>query len=395
MINASEFVNMGQCVVGARGDNFVAMGISRCFGVCCLFAALLRAQPSDFERAVQLQQSGRLEEAEKVYRALLRQGAKSPELCANLGALLAQKNDFAGAVQLYEQALRLDPKLAPLHLNLGLAYFKSGKFGLALGSFDKFLAARPSHRQARELRASTLLQLGRLPEAEAAYRDLLTNNEPTVVLGLAAALLQQQKTAEARAVLEPVLSQNPSPEIRLVLGQAMLNEGQYQEAKAVFEELRGSYPQMPLLRLSLGSVYWRERRTEEALALWEEEWKARPQDFEANYTLGAALALNEARKAEAEKLLRTALQLRPASARANYQLAKLQWGQGKTVGVVAMLQQATKAEPNYREAYYLLGMVQQKLGQKAAAEAAFRKVKELSAQSLQKQEDLFSEPQPQ
>lgn len=371
------------------------MGFGRFTGFCCLFAALLSAQASDFERAVQLHQNGRLDEAEKVYRALLRQGAKSPELCANLGALLAQKNDFAGAVQLYEQALRLDPKLDPLHLNLGLAYFKSGKFSLALGSFDKFLAARPTHRQARELRASTLLQLGRLPEAEAAYRDLLTNNEPTVVLGLAAALLQQQKTAEARAVLEPVLSQNPSPEIRLVLGQAMLNEGQYQEAKAVFEELRASYPQMPLLRLSLGSVYWRERRTEEALALWEEEWKSRPQDFEANYTLGAALALNEARKGEAEKLLRTALQLRPASARANYQLAKLQWGQGKTVGVVAMLQQATKVEPNYREAYYLLGMVQQKLGQKVAAEAAFRKVKELSAQSLQKQEDLFSESQPQ
>lgn len=395
MINASENPDTGQFARRARDDNFVAMGFGRFAGVCCLFAALVGGQPSDFERAVQLHQSGRLDEAEKVYRALLRQGAKSPELCANLGALLAQKNDFAGAVQLYEQALRLDPKLDPLHLNLGLAYFKSGKFGLALGSFDKFLVARPTHRQARELRASTLLQLGRLPEAEAAYRDLLTNNEPTVVLGLAAALLQQQKTAEARAVLEPVLAQSPSPEIRLVLGQAMLNEGQYQEAKAVFEELRASYPQMPLLRLSLGSVYWRERRTEEALALWEEEWKARPQDFEANYTLGAALALNEARKAEAEKLLRTALQLRPASARANYQLAKLQWGLGKTVGVVAMLQQATKVEPNYREAYYLLGMVQQKLGQKVAAEAAFRKVKELSAQSLQKQEDLFSESQPQ
>lgn len=363
--------------------------------LCYFFVLVLWGQPDDFARAVRLHQSGKLEEAEKIYRALLPRGAKSAELHANLGALLAQRGDFAGAIRMYEQALRLDPKLDPLHLNLGLAYFKNGQFAPALGSFERFLGARPTHRQARELRASTLLQLGRLPEAEAAYRDLLTNNEPTVLLGLAAALLQQQKTAEARAVLEPALASAPSPEIRLVLGQAMLYEGQYQEAKAVLEELRSNYPQMPLLRLSLGSVYWRERRTEEALALWEEEWKARPQDFEANYTLGAALALSEARKAEAERLLRTALQLRPQSARANYQLAKLIWGQGKATGVVAMLQQATKAEPNYREAYYLLGMVQQKLGQKVAAEAAFRKVKELSAQSVQRQEDLFSEAQPQ
>ncbi len=357
-------------------------------------AICLGGQPGDFERAVGLQQAGRLEEAEKVYRALLARGAKSAELCANLGALLAQRNDFAGAVKLYEQALRLDPKLDPLHLNLGLAYFKAGDFSRALESFDRFLAARPTHRQARELRASALLQLGRLTEAEGAYRELLTNNEASVVLGLAGALLQQQKTAEARAVLEPVLAGNPNAEIRLVLGQAMLHEGQYQEAKAVFEELRASHPQLPLLRLSLGSVYWRERRTEEALALWEEEWKARPGDFEANYTLGAALALSEARKGEAEKLLRAALGLRPSSARANYQLAKLLWSQGRTAGVVGMLQQAVKVEPNYREAYYLLGMVQRKLGQRVAAEAAFRKVRELSAQSVKKQEDLFSEPQP-
>jgi tetratricopeptide (TPR) repeat protein len=360
----------------------------------CLLVLSAAAQPSTFDRAVQLHQAGRLDEAEKLYRALLAQGKSSAELCANLGALLAQKNDFPAAIRLYRQALRLDPKLDPLYLNLGLAHFKSGNFDEALASFEKFLASKPTHRQARELRASSLLQLERLAEAEAAYRELLTNNEPSIILGLAASLLQQQKTVEARALLEPAMSHAPSPELRLVMGQALLNEGQFQEAKAVFEELRASHPHLPLLRLNLGSVYWRERRTAEALALWEEEWRAHPNSFESNYTFGAALALSETRQAESEKLLRTALQLRPASARANYQLAKLLWTQGKSSGVVSLLQRATQTEPNYREAFYLLGMVQQKLGQRAASEAAFRRVKEISTQAIQRQEDLFSESTP-
>lgn len=330
-------------------------------------------------------------EAEAGYRDYLRRYGARAEVLANLGALLARKEDFAGAIRHYEQALKLDPSLTPLHLNLGLAHFKQGRAVEAIAAFDRFLQAQPGHRQATQLRAMALVEAGRFAEAETAYRALGDGGDASVALGLATALLRQQKTAEARAILDPLIARGDSPELQLTLGQALLNEGRLDEALAALERARALSPEFPALRLHIGSAYWRQRKTDAAIAEWRAELAARPQSFEAAYTLGAALAFNPAAHAEAERLLRAALALRPRNAQVNYQLAKLIWQKSKSQEAAVLLDRATQADPEFREAFFLQGTVLQARGRRTEAARAFARVKQLSERDVARQRDLFSE----
>lgn len=345
-----------------------------------------------FERSRAAQAAGKAGDAEAGYREYLRRFGPRAEVLANLGALLARREDFAGAIRHYQQALKLDPSLTPLHLNLGLAQFKQGRAAEAIGEFDLFLKAQPRHRQAMQLRAMALVEAGRYPEAEAQYRDLGAG-DVSVTLGLATALLRQQKTAEAKALLDPLIERGESAELQLTLGQALLNEGRLEEALAAFERVRALNPRFPSLRLHIGSVYWRQRKTEEAIAEWRAELGDQPASFEATYTLGAALALNPAAQAEAERLLRAAAAMRPRNARANYQLAKLIWQKSKSQEAAAFLERATKADNEFREAFFLYGSVLQALGRKPESARAFARVKQISEADVAKQRDLFSESQ--
>ena len=115
-----------------------------------LFAFLLLAQtPADilFERARAAQTAGRLEEAESAWNDYLKKHGSKPEALANLGALLARRERYAEAIEKYKAALKLDSSLAPLHLNLGLAYLKQGQPAQAVSEFDLFLKVQPGHRQ--------------------------------------------------------------------------------------------------------------------------------------------------------------------------------------------------------------------------------------------------------
>jgi tetratricopeptide (TPR) repeat protein len=344
-----------------------------------------------FEKARAAQVAGRTVEAETAYGEYLKRYGPKAEVLANLGALLARREDYGEAIRRYKEALRLDPSLAPLHLNIGLAYLKQAQPGPAITEFDLFLKQQPGHRQAQQLRAMALLEAERYEDSERQYRALLPSSDATLTLGLATALLRQKKTAEAREVLDPVLRNANSPEVQFALGQLLVQEGRLDEALAALEDARRLNPSLPQLRVAIGSVYWRQGKPAEALQEWRAEYAAHPQSFEAAYMLGAALSRTVESREESEKMLRKAVELRPGNAQANFQLAKLVWQKSKDPEAAVYLDRATKADPEYREAFFLHATVLQALGRKAEAAKSFARVKELSAKALARQQDLFSE----
>src|SRR5262245_22420741 len=136
--------------------------------VYCVFALSAWAQSAAdalFEHGRAAQVAGRLDEAEAAYSDYLQRYGDKPEVLANLGALLARRENYPEAIRRYQQALKLDPSLAPLHLNLGLAYLKQAQPVPAIVEFDLFLKAQPGQRQALQLRAMALLEAERYAEA--------------------------------------------------------------------------------------------------------------------------------------------------------------------------------------------------------------------------------------
>lgn len=341
---------------------------------------------SSFDRARQLQQAGKWVEAAEAYRGHIKKFGPSAEALANLGAVLARQDKFAEAITQYRQALRIAPQLTPIHLNLGLAYLKSGQPADAAASFSQYLAKDPQNRQARQLRAMAYLDAEKFADSASDFRALLPSEDVTIRLGLASALAREGKAEEARAALEPVLA-STSPDVQFVYGQALFEEGNYAKALEVLQQVEKARPEMPQLRFYLGAIYWRQQQTDAAIAEWRREHQANPESFQANYTMGAALAFSS--PGEAEPFLRKAVTLRPQHPQSCYQLAKLLWLKSKSPDAVALLEQAVKSQPQYREAHYLLATVYQSLGRRAEAQREFAAVKRLSEAEVQKSRDLF------
>lgn len=351
--------------------------------------AVTRTAEQAFEAARQLHQAGRWNEAERAYLAYLKQYGSTPAALANLGAVLVRQEKFEQAISRYQQALKLAPALTPIRLNLGLAYLKSGRREPALEQFDSFLKQEPANRQVLELRAMTLLELERFDEAAKAYSGLMPASDTSILLGLATAYTRLGKSAEARTVLQPLLERNDSAEVQLLLGQALFGDGRLDDALDAYQRAGQLNPNLPMLHLHLGAVYWRKQDTDAALAEWRRELALHPGSYQANYTLGAALALSTSGGDEAVALLRKAVRLRPRSAAALYQLAKLLWQRSKSQEAASLLERSVQADNKYREAHYLLGTVYQSLGRKQEAAREFALVKKMSQEEVNRTRDIF------
>jgi tetratricopeptide (TPR) repeat protein len=87
---------------------------------------VMQQDPDDaIERGYQLHQTGRLKEAEAVYRNALGFGMRrdgDPLLLYNLAVLLEDLGRKAEALEAYQAALRGDPAMADCHYNLALLF---------------------------------------------------------------------------------------------------------------------------------------------------------------------------------------------------------------------------------------------------------------------------------
>ena len=79
------------------------------------------------ERGCELQEAGRLAEAETIYRQGLEACGDHALICYNLGIVLEDLGRNADAVAMYERALGTDSAFADCHYNLALLYEALGK----------------------------------------------------------------------------------------------------------------------------------------------------------------------------------------------------------------------------------------------------------------------------
>jgi tetratricopeptide (TPR) repeat protein len=111
-----------------------------------------------------------LDEAVGHYEQALRLDPKDAKAHGNLGNALADQGRLDEAIRHYEQALRLDPKLAPAHYNLGTALHKQGRLDEAIRHYEQALRLDPKNALAHCGLGGVLRRQGRFEEALAALK---------------------------------------------------------------------------------------------------------------------------------------------------------------------------------------------------------------------------------
>jgi tetratricopeptide (TPR) repeat protein len=81
--------------------------------------------------------------------------------------------EYEKATRALRSAVQDDPTLHQAWTTLGYTLRKSGEFGEALAAYDRALELAPGFPEAVEYRAEAYLGLGRIPEAQEAYMELL------------------------------------------------------------------------------------------------------------------------------------------------------------------------------------------------------------------------------
>jgi len=112
-----------------------------------------------------LSEANRIPEAMDLFKQALRINPDNDAAYYNLGTALALTGRMSEAIAQYEQALRIRPNFAKAHNNLGNALLLTGRTSEAIDQYEQALLIRPNFAEAHGNLGAALGQMGRISEA--------------------------------------------------------------------------------------------------------------------------------------------------------------------------------------------------------------------------------------
>jgi len=242
------------------------------------------------QAALEHHHSGRLAEAEQLYRAVLRADANDPDALNLLGVLQYQQGQNLEALEGLSKAIRVSPKTAIFHNNLGLVLVALGRHEEAAQRFEQAGQLDARLRDAFHNLGVARQKLGQVDQAIGAYmKALALAEEPGTLSSLGAAYLKSGRREEALLCFERALQLRPDHADALFnLAGALLESGRATVAKTWCHQARLGQPTAQVC-INLADVL--EQRLEFAGAedLLRQALKVQPYNSAAFNSLGNVL----------------------------------------------------------------------------------------------------------
>ena len=217
-----------------------------------LYRKILEAEPGHFDAlhllGVLCIQQGLCDQAIELIARAIGKRPSFPDAHANLGVALAESGRVGAALESYDRALRLKPGNAEAWCNRGNALARLGRHGDALDSHDKALALRPDYGNALEGRATALGRLHHHVEAAAGFSQALSLRPASVraLHGLGNALASLGRHAEAIACYDRAVAIRADDASLLAnRANALAALHRYDDAIASYERALETEPQLP------------------------------------------------------------------------------------------------------------------------------------------------------
>jgi len=213
---------------------------------------------NDFTYGVALFQHGYLQQAEESFLEVIAAKPDDPDAYYNLGTLSLRRNDFPGAGNYLERALKLRPNYPEAWNNLGMMAAQQGHPDDAIRNFQKSLELRPRY-------AIALLNLGNVyrrerdfSRAEQCLRNALEiqPDDPEVNYSFGMLYAQQNLLKQASDYLRRAIDLRPDyPEALNNLGVLFVREQDYPTAEEQFRTGIRVAPDYDQFYLNLGRLY--------------------------------------------------------------------------------------------------------------------------------------------
>ena len=199
---------------------------------------------------------------------------------------------------------------------------------------------------------------GRLPEAEACYRQVLAvypdHADANNLLGAIA--IQVGRADLAVELIGRAIQQNGhSPVYFSNLGTALRRLGRFDEAVAAYRRVVGITPNEAEAHYKLATALFDRGDLDESIAACRHAIRISPDFVEPYYNLGLGLRV-QGKLDESIAAYRQAILIKPNFAEAHCGLGVALYGQGKLEESIAAYHQAIRIKPDYAEAQVNLGI---------------------------------------
>ena len=346
------------------------------------------------QQGVAAHKKGQVEEAERLYKAILNSQPAQPDANHNLGVLLVSINKKDAALPLFKVAVETNSKVDQFWLsyidalikakqvenakqvleqakNQGVAGDKLDILKTQLNSLNttgNVYSANPPQKLLSRLLEH--YQSGRLGDAEilalSITRDFPNHNFSWMIL--AAVFKAIGRNTEALNANQTAVELSPQDaEAHSNLGVTLQELGRLNEAEVSLRQAIVLKPNYPEAHNNLGNALKEQGRLDEAEASYRQAIVLKPGYANAHSNLGATLQ-ELGRLDEAEESLKHAITLKPDFALAHYGLTKVLYNMSYKDSALESIKKANVIDPKSKDFSLLLSVLQARKARENTAE---------------------------
>ena len=314
------------------------------------------------KQAVEHHQAGQLQDAERMYRAIIQAQPQHPDANHNLGVLAVQVGKPEMGLPYFKAAMESNPAQDQYWISYVDALVKAGHHSSA----RDILAQAKRNGLHRQLVANLAERLNISGQIEQYYNSRAVHrNKPRTLRTLK---LKQPATHKSARTYESnqLIGQ---PELDSIL--LMLNNGSYVEAELIVRKITERFPHDGIGWKILGTVYIQLNRFVDAHDSLTRASTLLLNDFELQNNLGHTLT-KLGRLVEALAHFQRALDINPEFAEAHNNLATALQSLGRLKEAESSYRRSVKLKPELSEAHRNLGALLQRIGKLEEAEISYQ-----------------------
>ena len=322
--------------------------------------------------------NGLKEEAERIYRDILRKFPKNKKALYGISVLSniaatkdPPKHQVKSLIDIYSQGvhhktlyeaskvLRDFPNSVILYNIIGAANKGLGKFDEAIQAYKKALSIKPDYAEAHNNMGNALKEQGRLDEAIAAHKKAISikPNYAEAFNNLGNALQDQAKLHEAITAYTKAISIKPNyAEAFNNMGNALQEQGQPDNAIEAYTKAITIKPDYAEANYNMGIALKYQDELDRAIKAYTKAITIKPDYAEANYNMGNILQ-DQGKLDEAIRAYTKAISVKPDYAEANYNMGNALKDKGKLDDAIKAYEKALSIKPDYPELHLNLSSI--------------------------------------
>ena len=221
-----------------------------------------------FHKATQLYRKGRVKDANKIYRKIVKQTPKFVDAVNMYGITLAQLGEPTSAIKQFASVIKLEPKKIAAYENITRVYMQIQRYSEAQTLYEQALKISPKAYNLLMGLAGALQSQGDFKDALASYEKakVINATDSVLFINMGTALSQLGQTEEAIEAFQQTLSLDPkSADAYLRLGQLYIRNSDFIQAeKALFSASQLRDDDFSI-HMSLAEAYQQNAKNKEAL----------------------------------------------------------------------------------------------------------------------------------